>query len=183
MSAASSTSLGPGPETTIAPLTPEHWPAVERIYRAGIATGHATFESEPPTWEAFQGGKLDRHRWVALDPDGSVLGWVAASGVSDRCVYAGVVEHSVYVDEKARGKGVGSALLDAFVKSADGVGIWMIQSSIFPENIASLRLHERAGFRVVGRRERIARSRLGPNGGQWRDTVLIERRSAVNGLD
>lgn len=89
MSAAPSTSLGRGPEPTIAPLTAEHWPAVQRIYRAGIATGHATFESKPPTWEAFQGGKLDGHRWVPLDADGSSLGWVVASAVSDRCVYVG----------------------------------------------------------------------------------------------
>ena len=181
MSAASSTSLGPGPETTIAPLTPEHWPAVERIYRAGIATGHATFESEPPTWEAFQGGKLDRHRWVALDPDGSVLGWVAASGVSDRCVYAGVVEHSVYVDPDATGRGIGLHLLLALVESTETAGIWTIQSGVFPQNTVSLRLHARAGFRVVGTRERVGEMTYGPMVGQWRDVVLLERRSHVVG--
>lgn len=159
------------------------WPAVERIFAEGIAGGEATFEIETPTWEAFDSGRLRTPRLVAEDPSAGVLGWVAASVVSSRAVYRGVVEHSVYVGEAARGRGVGAALLDAFVAAADGAGIWTIQSSVFPENVASLRLHERAGFRVVGRRERIARSRLGPHAGQWRDTILIERRSLVSGRD
>ena len=158
------------------------WPGVEHIFAEGIAGGEATFEIETPTWEAFDAGKLRTPRLVATDSSDAVIGWVAASLVSSRAVYRGVVEHSVYVRDDARGHGVGSALLDAFVAAADRAGIWMIQSSIFPENVPSLRLHERAGFRVVGRRERIARSRLGPHTGQWRDTVLIERRSSVNGL-
>lgn len=182
MSTAPSTSLGPCPETTIAPLTAEHWPAVERIYRAGIATGQATFESQPPTWEAFRCGKLDGHRWVALDADGSVLGWVAASAVSDRCVYAGVVEHSVYVDPDATGRGIGLHLLLALVESTEAAGIWTIQSGVFPENSVSLRLHERAGFRVVGTRERVGEMTYGPMAGQWRDVVLLERRSHVVGV-
>jgi len=159
------------------------WPAVERIFAEGIAGGEATFESETPTWEAFDSGRLRTPRLVAVDAAGAVVGWVAASSVSSRAVYRGVVEHSVYVDGDTRGQGVGGALLEAFVAASDAAGIWTIQSSIFPENIASLRLHERAGFRVVGRRERIARSARGPHAGRWRDTLLIERRSPVNGRD
>ena len=159
------------------------WPAVERIFAEGIAGGEATFEIETPPWESFDSGKLATPRLVAEDPSTGVVGWVAASVVSSRAVYRGVVEHSVYVSDDARGRGVGAALLDAFVTAADEAGIWTIQSSVFPENVASLRLHERAGFRVVGRRERIARSRLGPHAGQWRDTILIERRSLVSGRD
>lgn len=182
MSATSSTSPRLNPEPTIAPLTAEHWPAVERIYRAGITTGHATFEGQPPTWEAFHSGKLQRHRWVALDSDGSVLGWIAASAVSDRCVYAGVVEHSVYVDPDATGRGIGLHLLLALVESTEAAGIWTIQSGVFPENAVSLRLHERARFRAVGTRERVGEMTYGPMAGQWRDVVLIERRSPVVGV-
>ena len=169
--------------TEIREMDAADWPAVEQIFAAGIAEGEATFEIETPTWPAFDAGKLRTPRLVAVDAAGEVQGWVAASAVSSRAVYRGVVEHSVYVRAGARGQGVGRALLDAFVIAADAAGIWTIQSSVFPENIASLRTHERAGFHIVGRRERIARSRLGPHAGQWRDTVLIERRSTVNGLD
>ena len=169
--------------TEIREMNAADWPAVEQIFAVGIAEGEATFEIETPTWAAFDAGKLPAPRLVAVDSAGEVQGWVAASAVSSRAVYRGVVEHSVYLREDARGHGVGRALLDAFVTAADAAGIWTIQSSVFPENIASLRLHQRAGFHVVGRRERIARSRLGPHAGQWRDTVLIERRSTVNGLD
>ncbi|MFI2708216.1 GNAT family N-acetyltransferase, partial [Nocardioides sp. CER28] len=151
-----------------------------RIYAAGIATGDATFETTPPTWEAFDAGKLPGHRWVALD-GGRVLGWVAVSSVSDRCVYAGVVEHSVYVDPGAQGRGVGRALLAALVASTEAAGIWTIQSGVFPENVASLALHEAAGFRVVGTRERVGRMSAGPYAGRWRDVVLLERRSGLVG--
>ncbi|GAA1980592.1 N-acetyltransferase family protein [Microbacterium pumilum] len=159
------------------------WPAVEQIFREGIEAGDATFEIETPTWDVFDAGKLRTPRLVAVDGSSGVVGWVAASRVSSREVYRGVVEHSVYVREDTREQGVGWALLDAFTAAADAAGIWTIQSSIFPENLASLRLHERAGFRVVGYRERIARSRLGPHAGEWRDTVLVERRSPLSGLD
>ena len=169
--------------TQIRAMDAADWPAVEQIFAAGIAEGEATFEIETPTWDAFDAGKLPAPRLVAIDGSGTVIGWVAASAVSSRAVYRGVVEHSVYVREDVRGQGVGRALLDAFVTAADAAGIWTIQSSVFPENVASLRTHERAGFHIVGRRERIARSRLGPHAGQWRDTILIERRSTVNGLD
>jgi L-amino acid N-acyltransferase YncA len=155
----------------IRPLDPSDWPAVHEIYAQGIATRAATFETEPPTWEQFDAGRLPGHRLVAVE-DGSVVGWAAVSPTSARECYAGVVEHSVYVAEEMRGRGIGLALLEALVESTEAGGIWTIQSSIFPENEASVRLHERAGFRVVGRRERIAKL-----DGAWRDTVLIERRS------
>lgn len=166
---------------TVVRLTGEHWPEVERIYAAGIATGHATFESDPPTWEHFDAAKLPEQRLVALDAGGRVLGWAAASAVSDRCVYAGVVEHSVYVDPAAQGRGTGGVLLDALVASTEAAGIWTIQSGIFPENAASLALHRSRGFRAVGTRERIGRMASGALSGQWRDVVMVERRSTVVG--
>lgn len=155
------------------------WPAVQRIYREGIATGHATFESEVPDWEQFNNSRLPRHRLVAETPADGILGWAAVSAVSARPVYAGVVEHSVYVAGDARGLGLGKALLQALAASTEGDGIWTIQASVFPENEASLKLHLANGFTVVGRRQRIARMTHGPCAGQWRDTILIERRSPV----
>ena len=147
------------------------------VYQAGLDTGQASFEVTAPSWEAFDAGKLPLHRHVAADTaTGRVLGWVAALPVSSRCVYAGVIEHSVYVDPGQRERGIGRALLDALIASSEDAGIWTIQSGVFPENAASLRLHERAGFRIVGVRERVGRHH-----GRWRDTVLIERRSSVAG--
>ncbi|ROS57832.1 phosphinothricin acetyltransferase [Frigoribacterium sp. PhB24] len=166
---------------TVRAMSPDDWPAVERIYQEGIDTGNATFETRTPTWEAFDAGKLAAHRFVTVDDTtGAVLGWVAASATSARPAYAGVVEHSVYVAAAAQGHGVGRALLGAFLDSVDAAGIWTAQSSIFPENEASLALHDRAGFRRIGTRERIARSEAGPYAGVWRDTVLIERRSPTD---
>jgi phosphinothricin acetyltransferase len=153
-------------------LTAADWPEVEEIYRQGIATGEATFETEPPSWEEFDASRLAGHRLVCVE-DGRVVGWAALSPVSARECYAGVVEHSVYVREGRRGTGVGGSLLAALLESADGAGLWTLQTSIFPENSASLALHEHAGFRIVGRRERIARL-----DGRWRDTLLLERRSS-----
>ena len=160
----------------LAPMRADHWPQVRDIYAAGIATGNATFESEPPTWEKFDAGKLAAHRLVALDDDGTVLGWVAASPVSERCVYAGVVEHSVYVHPDARGRGVGRMLLDGLLRSTAQAGVWTVQSGVFPENVASLALHASAGFRTVGTRRRLGRMSHGPMAGQWRDVVLVEHR-------
>lgn len=157
------------------PITPADRDAVEAIHREGIATGHATFEAEPATWEAFDAGRLDLGRLVAVDGD-RILGWAALSPVSSRPVYRGVVEHSLYVAAAARGRGVGTTLLAALIDAADAGGVWTIQSSVFPENTASLALHDRAGFRRVGTRERIALMTYGPAAGVWRDTVLIERR-------
>ncbi|WP_051811682.1 GNAT family N-acetyltransferase [Kitasatospora sp. MBT63] len=152
-------------------MLPEHAEQVLAIYQAGIDGGDATFESTAPTWEAFDAARLPAHRLVALG-GGRVLGWAAVVPVSDRCAYAGVVEHSVYVRTDARGRGVGLALLQALLASTDAAGIWTVQSGVFPENTASLALHARAGFRVVGTRER-----LGRHLGRWRDVVLVERRS------
>jgi phosphinothricin acetyltransferase len=158
-------------DATIAVLKPGHWPEVASVYADGIATGDATFETEVPSWDHRDGGHLADHRFVALR-NGSVVGWVAAGGVSDRCVYAGVVEHSVYVAARDRGHGVGAMLLDRLFASTEAAGIWTIQTGIFPENEPSLRLHERAGFRAVGRRERLAK-----HSGVWRDVLMLERRS------
>jgi L-amino acid N-acyltransferase YncA len=155
-------------------MTPAHADAVLAIYQAGIDEGDSTFESHAPTWVQFYSSKLPDHRLVALGDDDTVLGWVAVVLVSERCVYAGVVEHSVYVSPAARGQGIGRALLEALIASTEAAGIWTIQAGIFPENAASVALHERAGFRVVGTRESI-----GEHHGRWRNVVLIERRSAV----
>lgn len=160
----------------VRPLRADDWPAVESVFREGIDTGHATFEANPPSWEAFDAGRHPDLRIVAVDGSG-LLGWAAASPVSNRPVYSGVVEHSVYVAASARGRGVGSSLLAGLVDLAEAHGIWTIQSSIFPENSASLRLHHRHGFREVGTRERIALMTYGPLAGRWRDTILLERRS------
>jgi phosphinothricin acetyltransferase len=170
--------------TRLRGMRPEDWPDVERIYRQGIASGNATFESRVPDHAHFDAAKLPLGRLVAIDTDAHterVVGWIAASAVSAREAYRGVVEHSVYVDQVARGRGVGRALLEGFLTEADDAGIWTVQSSIFPENDTSLRLHAALGFRTVGRRERIARSAVGPWAGRWRDTILIERRSSRNG--
>ena len=156
----------------IIPMTDQHAVAVLDIYRAGIDEGNATFETEPPTWPTFTGIHLTEHRFVALDTNDTTLGWTACIPVSDRCVYAGVVEHSVYVHPTARRRGVGRALLHALVASTEAAGIWTIQSGIFPANTASLALHRAAGFRIIGTRQRVGRHH-----GTWRDVILIERRS------
>lgn len=158
-------------EVAVRPLVAGDWPAVEAIYAAGIATGNATFETEPPSWEDFDAAKLPDLRLVA-EVHGQVVGWAAAIAVSDRCTYAGVVEHSVYVDPAQQGRGIGRVLLDALIAAAEAAGVWTLQSGVFPENTASLALHEAAGFRIVGTRER-----LGRHHGAWRDVVMIERRS------
>jgi len=157
----------------VEPMTGGHAAAVLAIYQAGMDEGNATFETRAPAWQEFSAAKLPGHRYVARSGD-DVLGWVAVSAVSGRCVYAGVVEHSVYVDPGARGQGVGRQLLDALISSTEAAGIWTIESGIFPENTASAALHQAAGFRTVGIRERI-----GQHHGRWRDVVLIERRSSA----
>lgn len=144
------------------------------IYQSGLDGGDASFETTAPAWADFDAARLPEHRFVAEDATASIVGWVAVSRVSARPVYAGVVEHSVYVRPEARGRGVGRALLEAVIASTEQAGIWTIQSGVFPENVASLAMHQRCGFRTVGIRERIGRHR-----GGWRDVVLIERRSPV----
>jgi L-amino acid N-acyltransferase YncA len=171
------------PSVQVVPLKVGHWAQVRDIYATGIATGHATFETEPPSWAAFDVSKLPAHRLVALDSSGTVLGWAAASAVSDRCVYAGVVEHSVYVDSSAQGRGIGRVLLAGLATSTEAAGIWTMQAGIFPENTASLRLHEKAAFRIVGTRQRVGKMTYGPLAGQWRDVIMIERRSTITGRD
>jgi L-amino acid N-acyltransferase YncA len=152
-------------------MSADDWAAVERIYAEGIATREATFEATTPSFEEFDIARLADQRFVAVE-HAEVVGWAALSPVSSRACYAGVAEHSVYVTESARGRGIGRALMERLLESADARGIWTIQTSIFPENTRSLRLHERFGFRVVGRRERIAQL-----DGVWRDTLLLERRA------
>jgi phosphinothricin acetyltransferase len=156
----------------IVAMEAKHSAEVLAVYQLGVDEGDATFETAAPTWEQFDAAKLPGHRHVAVNEAGTVLGWVAAVPVSDRCAYAGVVEHSVYVHPDARGRGVGAALLSALISSTEAAGIWTIQSGVFPENASSLALHQKAGFRVIGTRERIGRLH-----GVWRDVVLIERRS------
>lgn len=161
----------------ITSLTPAHWPAVRAIYEAGIATGNATFETQAPTWETWDKGHLAHSRLVALAPDGTVLGWAALSPVSGRCVYGGVAEISVYIAAGARGKGVGRQLLQALIQESEANGIWTLQAGTFEENTASIGLHTKAGFRVIGHRERI-----GQHHGVWRNTVQMERRSPTVGV-
>ena len=158
---------------TIDPLEPGHWPEVATIYGDGIASGNATFETAVPSWEDWDAGHLAEHRLIALQ-QGAVVGWAAVSAVSDRCVYGGVVECSVYVAAAAQGQGVGRRLLEEVIASTERAGIWTIQAGIFPENESSLRLHERVGFELVGRRRR-----LGRHHGVWRDVLLYERRSTT----
>jgi L-amino acid N-acyltransferase YncA len=165
--------LSAPPSVDLRPLTKDDWAAVADIYWDGLRDGLATFETEVPSWEAWSAAHLPEHRLVA-ELLGEVVGWAALSPASSRRCYAGVAENSVYVARAVRGRGVGRALLERLVGDADEAGIWTIQTSIFPENRASLALHERCGFRVVGTRERIAR-----RDGIWRDTVLLERRSEV----
>ena len=162
---------------TIHPMQAADWTAVSQIYADGIATGEATFETDVPTWEKWDAGRMSTCRFVAKSEAGKVIGWAALSAVSSRCVYAGVAEVSVYVAPTAWGQGVGKQLLQALVDGSETEGIWMLQASIFPENVASVTLHEKCGFRIVGRREK-----LGQQYGRWRDVLFMERRSQKVGL-
>jgi L-amino acid N-acyltransferase YncA len=164
------------PQTSIEAMTPQDWPAVCEIYLQGISTGNATFETDVPAWERWDDAHLKSCRLVARAGD-KILGWAAVSPVSGRCVYAGVAEVSVYVAEHARGRGIGLALLGALVKESERNGLWTLQAGIFPENAASIEVHKRCGFRIVGTRER-----LGSMNGRWRDVVLMERRSSAAGV-
>ncbi|HEY8729941.1 MAG TPA: GNAT family N-acetyltransferase [Acidothermaceae bacterium] len=159
----------------IEPMRPEHGPAVLAIYEAGIATGNASFETQTPDWPTWDSKHLPDHRFVALE-NNTVRGWIAASPTSDRCVYTGVVEESIYIEPLARGRGIGVRLMETLIASTEAAGIWTLQSGVFPENEASLKLHTRCGFRVVGVRERI-----GQHDGRWRDVLFLERRSEMAG--
>lgn len=154
-----------------------HWPAVKAIYEEGIATGHATFQTEAPEWAQWDKGHLPHSRLVILTDQEVVAGWAALSPVSGRAVYAGVAEVSVYIRAAERGRRAGLQLLRALVEESERNGIWTLQAGIFPENVPSLKIHAHCGFRQVGFRERI-----GAMDGVWRDTVLLERRSRVAGL-
>lgn len=162
----------------VGPMAAADAGAVLAIYAEGIASGHATFQTEVPPWAEWDAGHLASPRLVARDDAGRVLGWCALSPVSRRAVYAGVVEESVYVAAAARGRGIGRALLEAMVRESEAAGLWTLQTGIFPENTASLALHEACGFRVLGVRERVGRHH-----GRWRDVVFLERRSRVVGTD
>lgn len=159
------------------PLQPGHWDKVKAIYEDGIATGQATFQAEAPGWVEWDEGHLPHSRIVAV-ADGTVLGWAALTPVSRRPVYVGVAEVSVYLDAAARGRGMGKALLHELVSISEQNGIWSLYASIFPENEASVAIHQANGFRVIGYREKIARMN-----GVWRDTVILERRSKTVGYD
>ncbi len=152
------------------------WPAVAAIYREGIATGHATFEDAVPDWSQWDSKHLPQCRLVAK-AGGNVVGWVVLSPASSRCIYRGVAEVSVYVKASMRGRGIGRTLLEAVIGASELAGIWTLQSGIFPENVASMTVHQQCGFRLVGYRER-----LGQMNGVWRDVVLMERRSRTVGV-
>ncbi|MEI9917454.1 MAG: N-acetyltransferase family protein [Bacteroidota bacterium] len=162
---------------TIQPLSELHYPEVNRIYLEGIATGNATFETESPSWEKWDAGHLQHSRLVALDND-KVIGWAALSPVSERRVYVGVAEVSVYISASHRGKGVGGKLLRELISSSEANNMWTLTAGIFPENEASVALHKKHGFRIIGTRERV-----GKMNGVWRDTVQLERRSGVVGME
>jgi phosphinothricin acetyltransferase len=158
---------------TVRPMTEDDWPAVRAIFEAGIASGDATFEITPPTWEQFDTGHRPDLRLVAT-VDGKVAGWVAAVPYSARAVYRGVAEESIYVDPSLQGRGVGRALLETMIAASERAGVWTLQAGILPENGASVTLHRALGFREVGTRERIGWHR-----GRWRDVIVFERRSAL----
>ncbi len=163
------------PPIAIRPLDPRDWPFVKAIYEEGIATGNATFETEAPEWAEWDSKHLQAARLVA-EVEGKVAGWAALSPVSSRCVYSGVAELSIYIASGMRGKGVGKALLEAVVAESEAKGLWTLRSGVFPENTASLALHQKFGFRILGTHERI-----GKMDGRWRDVVLMERRSTIAG--
>ena len=160
---------------TIETLQPAHWPAVREIYREGIETGQATFETAVPTWEAWDNGHRPDCRLIALI-DNRIVGWAALSPVSRRQVYNGVAEVSIYIATFARGQGIGKRLMQSLVTNSEEAGIWTLQSTVFLENEASVVMHQALGFRIVGKRERIAQMHE-----SWRDTILLERRSKITG--
>ena len=162
-------------DVRIEAMRPEHGDAVLAIYEAGIATGNATFETTAPDWATWDEKHLPDHRFVAL-AENEVSGWIATNPTSDRCVYAGVVEESIYIAPGARGRGIGRLLMETVIASTEAAGIWTLQSGVFPENEASLKLHLRNGFRVIGVRERV-----GQHHGRWRDVLMLERRSTIAG--
>lgn len=166
----------PAAPPTLLPLEPRHWNRVRDIYLEGLATGQASFETRPPEWAEWDRAHLSHPRFIAVR-GGEVVGWVALCPVSRRACYAGVAEVSIYVADAARGQGIGRLLLQELVAASERAGIWTLQAVIFPQNLHSIRLHEGCGFRVVGRRVRIAQ-----RDSVWRDTLLLERRSTIVGV-
>jgi phosphinothricin acetyltransferase len=164
-------------DVSVTAMSAADWPAVSRIYRAGIATGNATFEPDVPGWESWSAARLSTPRLVASNKRGETIGWAALTPTSARPVYAGVAEVSIYVDPALAGGGVGRALLLALIEASEQAGIWTLRAGIFPENVASIALHEHCGFRLIGTQERMGRM---PDG-RWRDVVLYERRSQTVG--
>ncbi len=158
-------------------MTDSDWHDVSRIYGLGIATGDATFESEIPSWENWNNSHLMKCRLIATYND-TTVGWAALSPVSSRCVYGGVAEVSVYVDTSHTGKGIGAKLLEALIAGSEKEGLWTLQSGVFPENIASLNIHNKLGFRTIGYKEKIGKMK-----GIWRDNILLERRSKIIGIN
>jgi len=163
-------------------LKPEDWDQVRAIYLEGIGTGNSTFESDAPDWKKWDSAHLSEHRLVVRE-NNKVIAWAALSPVSTRCVYSGVAELSLYVANKHRKTGVGSALLQAIILSTENAGLWTLQGGIFPENIPSLCLVRKHGFREIGRREKIGKMTYGVHAGTWRDVILVERRSTLAGKD
>lgn len=164
-------------EIKIGQMTDKSWTEVARIYESGIATKNATFQTEAPDWDSWDNAHRKDCRLIAMIND-TIVGWAALSNVSSRCVYSGVAEVSVYVDSKFRGKGVGDKLMDSLIKESELNGIWSLQAGIFPENIGSIKLHHKHGFRTIGIKERI-----GKMDKTWRDVAMVERRSKTVGID
>lgn len=160
----------------------EDWAEVRRIYWEGINTGHATFEADVPGWEEWDARHLREPRLVAI-VNKDIAGWAALSPASARKVYAGVAEVSIYIGKEYRGQGIGSALLAALIAASEKQGIWTLQAGIFPENQASINLHLKHGFQILGRRKKIGRMTFGELSGVWRDVILMERRSNLVGTD
>ena len=176
----------PSPDTacplTLVAMDASHGEAVLEIYEQGIRTGHATFNDVVPTWESWDRAHLKTCRLVVLDLD-RVVGWAALGAVSMRDCYRGVVEVSIYIEALSAGRGIGSQLMTALIGASEAANLWTLQAAIFPENEASIALHQKFGFRIVGYRKRLAKMTYGPMVGQWRDVVFLERRSNVAGQD
>ena len=168
--------------TVIRDMVPSDGNRVVSIYGEGIATGQATFQDEPGTWVSWDEGHMRECRMVATINE-EVVGWAGLSNVSNRCVYRGIAEVSVYIADSVKGKGIGKALMETLIEASEEANIWTLQASIFEENQASIKLHKYFGFRKVGVRERIGKMTFGPNASEWRDTTIMERRSKVVGVD
>ncbi len=158
------------------------WPMVKEIFLEGVTTGNATFEDDSPEWEEWDSSHIKECRYVARNGN-KILGWAALTPLSDRCIYAGVAEISVYVAKESQGIGIGKKLLSSLINGSEQIGIWTLQAGVFAENIASIVIHKKLGFREIGYREKLGKMSYGPFKGKWRDVVLFERRSRITGVD